>query len=165
MLTELVLGLCLDEHSSSLLGSSEFLSEARVLLDVLLDQLIHGYVQHVILDAEIGAGGVDGEAFLVVDEDDAGFEHPLEDVDLGLLGCRVCAQACHVTNETPLDRLMQGLNILSGLNFLNSEGLFESFLLLLCQVCVRGSGRFVSQSAAGLVNTSLAKIKEIVWVH
>ena len=85
LLTELVLSLCLDEHGSGFLGGNECLSEASVLLDVLFDQLIHRDVQHVVLDAEVGAGGVDRESLLVVDEDDSGLQHALQDVHLGLL--------------------------------------------------------------------------------
>jgi hypothetical protein len=89
LLSELVLSLSLDKHCSRFLGGKKCLSKACVLLNVLLNQLIHRDIQHIVFNAEIGAGSVNRESLLMVNQDNSWLEHFLQNVDLSLLGCRV----------------------------------------------------------------------------
>lgn len=85
LLSEFIFCLCLDKHSSRLLGGKKCFSKACVILDVLLYQLIHRDIEHIILDAKIGTGRVDRESLLMIHQNHSRLKHFLQDVDLGLL--------------------------------------------------------------------------------
>jgi hypothetical protein len=117
------------DHADSMEGSGkaalrtafeESFTHGSAVLNVLSDKLVDRDVDHVVFDGQVGAGDINRESGVVVDQDDLGAEESL-DVLSDRLGGLVDVKGfifCHVVTA-----ILEGLSHLSLLGFISSASI------------------------------------------